>query len=348
MYCGGAEDTVRWFGLLNLSHTTIALLNHSSIGALNHKFFCLFLLYTALSCIVSLLLLVMRMVHCGYYTADDNDNVSSSTTTTTSTTNDNNNGNIDTTTGENNRILSSSHQNYLYDECNDLYSNHWVTLLAICSLVFLIFTSAMGCEQLEAIETGQGKIARMKQSVGASGSTEFNTVTTEFNEMFGGDSPHPAWHWYLPIAVPFPRGMKQVVLGYEFNAAAERGGRPGVAYQEAAAAAVDSNSEHKEEDSLLHNAEAGQASPPSSPESDKSIAGAANADSSSKVSPVDVATATTTDVRRSLYTGRPVDSLPLSRRSNSRTRSSSSSCNTTNHDDDGGITLVERTKARLA
>lgn len=340
---------------------------NSSIGALNHKFFCLFLLYTALSCIVSLLLLVMRMVHCGYYT-DDNDNdgehflrgahSSSSHDDSSMTTalaaaaaaNDN-------TTGD--RILLSQQQHhYLYEECKDLYSNHWITVLAVCSLVFLIFSSAMGCEQLEAIETGKGKIARMKQSSTAGGpgggTAEFNTVTTEFNEMFGGDSPHPAWHWYLPVAIPFPRGMKQVVLGYEYNAETCR---PGVAYQEQT---VDEQ-QHQEEDSLLHYAEAGQASPPSSPESDKGIAAAAadpnsanNSTATAGVAAAAVAssTATATDVRRSLYTGRPVDPLPLSRRSNSRSRSSSTTNNNSSNGDDdgdgGGITLVDRTKARLA
>jgi len=259
------------------------LLLHSSIGALNHKFFCLFLLYTAVSCIVSLVLLVMRMVHCGYLHEDKEEPGASG---------------IRVTDGED-RLLSSY---VVYDECRNLYSNHWFTVLAICSLVFLIFTSAMGCEQLEAIETGKGKIARMKQSVGASGSTEFNTVTEEFNEMFGGDTPHAVWHWYLPLAVQYPRGMKPVVLGYEFNETCLP-----VPYQERGSG----GEEHKEEDALLRSAEEGQVSPPPSPE----------------------------DHPRSLYSGKRVEQpLPL-RRPNSRSNSDSES---------DGITLVDRTKARLA
>jgi hypothetical protein len=89
-----------------------------------------------------------------------------------------------------------------------------VLSLFVVALVFLVFTVAMGCEQLEAIESGKGKIARMKQRVGASGATEYARVTEEFNEMFGGTSPHPAWHWLVPAAPVFPRGMKTVVLGY--------------------------------------------------------------------------------------------------------------------------------------
>lgn len=61
-----------------------------------------------------------------------------------------------------------------------------------------------------------GKIARMKQSVGQTG-TQFNVVTSEFNEMFGGTSPRPAWHWFVPIPVRFPGAMQQVVLGYDYD-----------------------------------------------------------------------------------------------------------------------------------
>jgi hypothetical protein len=91
-----------------------------------------------------------------------------------------------------------------------------VTALTIVSLVFLIFTVAMGVEQIEAIETGKGKIARMKQSVGQNG-TQYNAVTAEFNEMFGGHTAHPAWHWFIPIPVRFPTNMKLVVLGYDYD-----------------------------------------------------------------------------------------------------------------------------------
>ena len=116
---------------------------------------------------------------------------------------------------EGERLLESI-TTILLPECKDFLGDHLVIGLAIARLVFLIFTIAMGCEQFEAIETGKGKIARMQQSVGKTG-TEFSKVTEEFNEMFGGNSPHVAWHWYLPIPVRFPRSMKQLVLGYEFN-----------------------------------------------------------------------------------------------------------------------------------
>jgi hypothetical protein len=107
---------------------------------------------------------------------------------------------------------------YVYQECNNFYGNHVITALALASLIFLIFTCSMGCEQFEAIETGKSKIARMKMRVGST-DTEFTRVTEEFNEMFGGDSPDLQWHWLWPSAVVYPRGMEKVVLGYEWDEA---------------------------------------------------------------------------------------------------------------------------------
>ena len=56
----------------------------------------------------------------------------------------------------------------------------------------------------------------MQMSVGRGG-TELNRVTEEFNEMFGGESNQLSWHWFLPIPIEFPNGMKKVVLGYEWD-----------------------------------------------------------------------------------------------------------------------------------
>jgi hypothetical protein len=104
---------------------------------------------------------------------------------------------------------------YVYADC---YHDTTVpsTILLIASVTFLIFTLAMACEQIEAIETGQGKIARMKAQQERN-NNEFCPVSTEeFNEMFGGDSPKVQWHWFLPwVPVRYPRGMLKVVQGYE-------------------------------------------------------------------------------------------------------------------------------------
>ena len=161
----------------------------NAVGALNHKFFGLFLLYTSLCCVQSLLLLFLRAIHCGFLDEETND--------------------------------------YLYAECGDFYASRLNLGLLVASVLFLVFTVSMGCEQLEAIRTGQGKIARMKMRVGQSGATELQRVTEEFNEMFGGESPTVQWHWWLPTSVEFPRGMKKVVLGYEWDESFER-----TAYQE--------------------------------------------------------------------------------------------------------------------
>jgi DHHC palmitoyltransferase len=187
---------------------------NNAVGALNHKHFCLFLLYTAISCLLSLFLIVCRWIQCG----DENDDSdghpptgAAQTTTDKSSAIDIHNDNPD------GRFL---HELLLEmdssSSCSHFRKSNVVTALTIISLVFLIFTVAMGVEQMEAIETGKGKIARMKQSVGETG-TQYNSVTSEFNEMFGGHSANPSWHWFIPIPVRFPTNMKLVVLGYDYD-----------------------------------------------------------------------------------------------------------------------------------
>ena len=178
------------------------------MGAMNHKFFCLFLLYTAASCLISLLLLLIRVIHCGYLIDTEGKEEALSDAT----------GNRAYEREEDpiNLRLLENDKVYRYSECNDFYASPFVMGLLVASIVFLVFTCTMGCEQIEAIETGKGKIARMKMKVGQAG-TEFSRVTEEFNEMFGGTSPRAAWHWLWPDLVKFPSGMKQVVLGFEWD-----------------------------------------------------------------------------------------------------------------------------------
>jgi len=107
-------------------------------------------------------------------------------------------------------------QTFAYKECESLYSGKEVLALLFVSLIFMVFCCTMGCEQLEAINSGQGKIARMKMRVGNHG-TEFARVTEEFNEMFGGTSPEVSWHWFWPARPKYPRGMEKVVLGYDYD-----------------------------------------------------------------------------------------------------------------------------------
>jgi len=185
----------------------------NAVGAMNHKFFCLFLLYTAVTCTLSLLLLGVRAVHCGYMIDVEEGEKDAF---------DNNNNARGGTYGGGgggegtDRGLGGVESIYRYPGCSNFYSSHAVLGLFLSSLIFLVFTCSMGCEQMEAVETGKGKIARMKMRVGDAG-TEFRTVTEEFNEMFGGQSPEMALHWFLPFNVEFPRGMKKVVLGYDWD-----------------------------------------------------------------------------------------------------------------------------------
>eukprot|EP00529_Nitzschia_sp_RCC80_P024135 CAMPEP_0113463834 /NCGR_PEP_ID=MMETSP0014_2-20120614/12875_1 /TAXON_ID=2857 /ORGANISM="Nitzschia sp." /LENGTH=449 /DNA_ID=CAMNT_0000355867 /DNA_START=535 /DNA_END=1882 /DNA_ORIENTATION=+ /assembly_acc=CAM_ASM_000159 len=183
----------------------------NAVGALNHKFFVLFVGYTLVSCCFSLVLIAMRGVHCGLPSPA----VSSASTTTTSTgasTADNNNNSIATE----DRL----------EECRGWDESYLGSMLFVVSVVFGIFTSCMLCEQIDAIKTNRSKIARMKMSVGGQG-TELSRVTEEFNEMFGGRSQQVAWHWFVPLDVEFPRGMDKVVLGYEWDISFEQ-----VPYQE--------------------------------------------------------------------------------------------------------------------
>jgi len=151
----------------------------NAVGAMNHKFFVLFVGYTMTSCFCALLLILLRTIHCG------------SPSPLFNATSD-------------------------LGECLGWNESYMGLALLIVSLVFFLFTSCMFFEQLEAIQTNISKIARMQMSVGRGG-TELNRVTEEFNEMFGGESNQLSWHWFLPIPIEFPNGMKKVVLGYEWD-----------------------------------------------------------------------------------------------------------------------------------
>ena len=152
----------------------------NAVGAMNHKFFILFVGYTMTSCLCSMILIGLRTIYCGspspFFT----------------------------------REIESP------EECTGWNESYLGLALLVVSVVFFLFTACMFFEQLEAIETNISKIARMQMSVGRGG-TELTRVTDEFNEIFGGESNQIAWHWFLPIPIEFPNGMKKVVLGYEWD-----------------------------------------------------------------------------------------------------------------------------------
>lgn len=173
----------------------------NAVGALNHKFFFLFVLYTCIASLLSIVILFIQFIHCGFMVSDDD--------------NDGDDNNHDST--HNNSTTMSS--TFLYDSCESTYSMP-VLILLIISIAFLVFTCIMLFEQMDAIETNTSKIARMKMRMGHADAHEYSRVSNDFNEFFGGGvggSNEMALHWFLPTTIQFPFGMKERVLGYEYN-----------------------------------------------------------------------------------------------------------------------------------
>lgn len=200
----------------------------NAVGALNHKFFVLFIFYTFLDSAISLVLIVMRFVRCGYtQSLDGNSSINLEGTITAdeismtfNTTTENGIG------GTGLRFLEDAGGNntFLYEGCESLYSSSVIGLIVI-SICFLVFTCCMLFEQVDAIESNTSKIARMKMRMGQDGG-EYGKVALGFNEMFGvgsvgangGHGGNIALHWFLPTPVRFPSDRERdQVLGYEFS-----------------------------------------------------------------------------------------------------------------------------------
>lgn len=191
--------------------------NLIAVGALNHKFFVLFIFYTLLTSLQAMVLIVARMVRCGW--VHDDDDASDESMPSTGDEQAKEWNNQETAPNEEGLLDPTRmvfHSKYVYPGCDALYQYNLVLILLVASIVFMIFTCGMLIENMEAIETNTGKIARMKMKVGKGG-TELSRVTSQFNEMFGGNTEKVAWHWFLPLAVKFPNGMDKVVLGYEWD-----------------------------------------------------------------------------------------------------------------------------------
>jgi hypothetical protein len=150
---------------------------------MNHKFFVLFVGYTMVSCLFSLCIIGIRTLQCGIPS-----------------------------------LLSPGTKETAAEKIDCLrWDESYAGLaLLVVSVVFFLFTSCMLAEQIEAIKSNTSKIARMKMSVGVAG-TELKRVTEEFNEMFGGENNRVAMHWFIPMPIEFPNGMKKVVLGYDWD-----------------------------------------------------------------------------------------------------------------------------------
>lgn len=167
------------------------------MGALNHKFFFLFIFYTMMTSFLALVFLATRTIRCGYRVKSDD-------------------GEAENGSDED----SEDGWTYKYSGCEELYTNICGALLVV-AILFLIFTIMMMVEVVDAITSSRGKIARMKIRANRGDAEELAPVgRDQFNEMFGGDTgPNVAFHWFLPwIPVRFP-GMQDAVLGYEYDPA---------------------------------------------------------------------------------------------------------------------------------
>lgn len=176
----------------------------NAVGALNHKFFFLFVFYTFLTSIVSLLLLCIRFIRCGYTIPNTSED--------------------EKIFNDTKRSFDDDERDFLYSGCTELYSLKILVLL-IMSICFMIFTCCMLVEQADAIESNTSKIARMKIKLGEDDG-DFKKVAGDFNEMFGidpfsnygpGKESGVSLHWFLPSAVKFPNDEFNKIMGYEYR-----------------------------------------------------------------------------------------------------------------------------------
>lgn len=166
----------------------------NAIGALNHKFFILFVLYTFISCTATIPIVILQFVQCSHLLGQPRNNVQPS--------------------------------DPLYEDCQKLLAPQ-VMVLVVITILFFFFTLCMLADQFLAVTQNISKIARMKIEGGGGADSDqllqLQRVSRDFNEIFGvrsGDrrTNQFQWHWLVPLPVQFPPGMKDVVLGYKYDA----------------------------------------------------------------------------------------------------------------------------------
>lgn len=200
---------------------------------MNHKFFMLFIMYTFLTAIVSLALILIKFIRCGGIS----DVISVQQSNNVSLVNKTLQYAVDSYYEEHQQQPQPQYDNIFLNsgeqarpECDSMMNSDSMiisTLLVIVTLLFFFFTCCMLFEQGEAVDTNMSKIARMKTRAGLSNVDEYRPVATEFNEIFGGEHPTLSWHWFLPLPVRFPEWARENVLGYEYDLSF-----PPVPYQE--------------------------------------------------------------------------------------------------------------------
>jgi hypothetical protein len=115
-------------------------------------------------------------------------------------------------------------RDYRYEDCQKLLAPHAMVLI-IVTILFFFFTLCMLADQILAVTKNVSKIARLKIQGGDLGSDQLQPVAVDFNEIFGvrqGDKCpgtfRVQWHWFVPLPVEFPPGMKDVIMGYRYVA----------------------------------------------------------------------------------------------------------------------------------
>jgi len=192
----------------------------NAIGAMNHKFFFLFVLYTFITSITSLFLIVLRFFRCSFRVKDLSDEMSVGSLADLIVDMDGDDGilfdsgsNIDgvgsvmnSDTDDHNATIrrwldqengfaartddydddENSNTTFMFEDCEKLFSPR-VLILLIMSVAFMIFTCCMLVEQADAIESNKSKIARMKIAMGQETESNFaaRVDAEECNEMFG-------------------------------------------------------------------------------------------------------------------------------------------------------------------
>jgi hypothetical protein len=163
----------------------------NAIGALNHKFFLLFIFYTFISCSTAIPIVIIRILPCRDLMDE---------------------------------LHNLQQRDYRYEDCQKLLAPHAMVLI-IVTILFFFFTLCMLADQILAVTKNVSKIARLKIQGGDLGSDQLQPVAVDFNEIFGvrqGDKCpgtfRVQWHWFVPLPVEFPPGMKDVIMGYRYVA----------------------------------------------------------------------------------------------------------------------------------
>eukprot|EP00924_Labyrinthula_sp_SR-Ha-C_P004016 maker-scaffold_3-snap-gene-11.1-mRNA-1 protein AED:0.03 eAED:0.03 QI:81/1/1/1/0.33/0.25/4/228/342 len=159
---------------------------NNCVGIGNHKYFLLFLLYTFLSCVMSLYLLLGRFGYCASHSTR-------------------------LRRGKPVHIENRS----IDPVCDNTTSQEtiFLFLLAIEAVLFGLFTLCMLCDQSTVVFSAMTQIDRLKNE-----SKKGNSVLYNMMEVFGGDgngfSCLQLFNFFLPTGVKYKEELREKILGY--------------------------------------------------------------------------------------------------------------------------------------